>query len=71
MPFRLTNAPAMLERQMYTVLVIFIGTGVLVYLDDVLIYAASVDELFSPMRTLLERLRAACIKCKPSKCNFV
>ena len=70
MPFGLTNAPATFQRLMNQVLQGLVGDGVLVYLDDVLIFAENYPELLSRMCRVFERLRAAGLKCKPTKCQL-
>ena len=70
MPFGLTNAPATFQRLMNSVLGGLVGHGVLVYLDDVLVYAEDFPALLSRLCKVLERLRAAGLKCKPSKCQL-
>ena len=45
MPFGLCNAPATFQRLMEKVLGQLEGSGVLIYLDDVLLYTADPEEL--------------------------
>lgn len=53
---------------MKSVVVSLIGIGVLVYLNYVLLYAASVEELFKRISVVLKRLPETGPKCKQSKC---
>ena len=45
MPLGLCNAPATFQRLMEKILETLIGYGLLVYLDDVFIYAETSEEL--------------------------
>ena len=53
MPFGLCNAPATFQRLMERILGPLIGNGVLVYLDDVLIYSESPDQLIEVLDKVL------------------
>ena len=44
MPFGLSTAPAMFQRMMNTAFFEMLDRGVLVYLDDVLIYSKTIEE---------------------------
>ena len=70
MPFGLCNAPATFQRLMEKVLGPLINHGVLVYLDDVLLYAEDANELIDLLRKVLKLLNAAGLKCKASKCSL-
>ena len=69
MPFGVMNVPAVFQRLMQRVL-----SGlrfVSVYLDDVIVYSAMLEEHVSHLRIVFERLRTAGLKLKPTKCKFV
>ena len=70
MPFGLCNAPATFQRLMEKILGGHIGRGVLVYLDDVLIYAETPEELLEKLLQVLQLLERAGLKCKASKCSL-
>ena len=42
----------------------------LVYLDDIIVYSADVDTHLDRLRAVFERLQAAGLKLKPSKCRL-
>ena len=70
MPFGLCNAPATFQRLMEKILGPLVGNGVLVYLDDVLLYAEDATRLLELLRKVLKLFSAAGLKCKPSKCSL-
>ena len=70
MPFGLCNAPASFQRLMQRMLGSLLGLGVLVYIDDVLIYAETPEQLIEILSTVLKLLRNAGLKCKASKCSL-
>lgn len=70
MPFGLTNAPATFQRLMDATLRDLIGPFVLVYLDDVIVFSRSIDEHVSHLRAVFDRLHAANLHLKLSKCSF-
>ena len=70
MPFGLCNAPATFQRLLERVLGSLIGLGVLVYIDDVLIYAETPEQLIEILSTVLKRFANAGRKCKSSKCSL-
>ena len=70
MPFGLTNAPATFQRLMSQ---LFSGPEwdfAFVYLDDILIASASIDEHLGHVEKVLQRLKQSGLRLKPSKCMF-
>jgi hypothetical protein len=70
MPFGSMNAPATFQRLMDRVLSGMTWRQVLVYLDDVLLFSRTWDEHIKSIREVLNRLKIANLKLKPSKCVF-
>ena len=68
MPFGLCNAPATFQCLMERVLGTMIHRGVLVYIDDVLIYAETPEQLIEILWLVLRLLIQAGLKYKASQC---
>ncbi len=47
----------------------YIGKFIQVYLDDVIIYSNNLDEHKRHIKVVLEKIRKANLKLKPSKCQ--
>ena len=71
MPFGLKNAPATFQRLMDLVLTGLQGTELFVYLDDIVLYANSLEEHEEKFNKLMERLITANLKLQPDKCEFL
>lgn len=71
MPFGLKNAPATFQRLMDQTLSGLQGQELFVYLDDVVIYAKSLEDHRNKYNKLIERLRNANLKLQPDKCEFL
>ena len=68
MPFRLNNVLVTFQRLMNKVLRQYIEKFVQVYFDDVIIYSNNLDEHKRHIKAMLEKIREANLKLKPSKC---
>uniref|UniRef100_A0A5S6Q481 Reverse transcriptase n=1 Tax=Trichuris muris TaxID=70415 RepID=A0A5S6Q481_TRIMR len=71
MPFGLCNAPATFQRLMSKVLGSLQGSACLVYLDDIIVFGGTEDEHLERLRKVLECLKCAGLKVKPSKCKLL
>ncbi|GAB1869457.1 RNA-directed DNA polymerase [Camponotus japonicus] len=70
MPFGLCNAPATFERLMEKVLHGLLSKKCLVYLDDVIIFGKTFDEMMENLNIVFSRLKEANLKMNPKKCTF-
>ena len=70
MPFGSMNAPATFQRLMDRVLRGLTWRQCLVYIDDVLVFAATFEEHLESLNEVLTRIKAAGLKLKPTKCAF-
>ena len=70
LPYGLTNAPGIFQRQMNKILNGLIGKICMVYLDDIVIYSRTEAEHVKHLQQVLDRLRKAKLQLKPSKCHF-
>ena len=66
MSFGLTNAPSVFQRLMDLVLAGLTWDICLVYIDDVIVFSSSFEEHARRLEVVLQRLRAAHLKLKPS-----
>ena len=71
MPFGLKTAPATFQRLMDLTLTGLVGTELFVYLDDIVIYANTLEENEIKFNNLAERLRKANLHLQPDKCEFL
>ena len=70
MPFGLCNAPATFQRLMDMVLAGLQWTNCLVYLDDIIVVGKTFSQHLRNLTQVFERLRAAGLKLKPTKCHL-
>ena len=71
LPFVLKSAPATFQRIMDITLTGLIGTELFVYLDDIVIYANTLEEHEIKFNNLAERHRKANLHLQPHKCDFL
>ena len=71
MPFGLKNAPSTFQRVMDDVLRGLQNQICLVYLDDIIIFATSLQEHLERLRLVFDRLRDANLKIQVDKCEFL
>ena len=70
MPFGLTNAPADFQHFINDALHPFLDLFCMAYLDDILIYSATLEEHQEHVRRVLEALSRAGLHLKAEKCHF-
>ena len=70
MPFGLMNAPSTFQHLMESCLGEMHLNWCIIYLDDVIIFLKTPDEHIERLRGILQKLRNAGLKLKPSKCEF-
>jgi hypothetical protein len=70
MPFRLTNAPASMQRLMNDVLHEYLDIFTIVYLDDILIYSTNEEEHIKHVKLVLKKLEEYSLLLKLEKCEF-
>ncbi len=69
--FGLTNSPATFQTMMNNIFADLIGEGVVcVYMDDILVFAETREELSRVTRIVLEQLRKHKLYLKVEKCEF-
>ena len=56
---------------MNTVLSGLVGTKALIYLDDIVIWGATIEEHNQRLVEVFDRLRAQSLKLEPDKCKFL
>ena len=70
MPFGLCNSPSTFQRLMEQVLEGLTMRTCAVYIDDIIVFATSKDDLYARLAEVFERLRQANLTLKPKKCCF-
>lgn len=70
MSFGLCNAPATFERMMEKMLSGLRWTKCLVYIDDVIVFGKTFQEMLDNLGEVLERIKGYGLKLKPKKCKM-
>ena len=70
MPFGATNVPATFQRLMHDCLGKLNMNWCIVYLDDIIIFSDTKEEHLKRLEAVFQKLCAAGLKLKPSKCFF-
>jgi len=70
MPFGLSNAPSSFCRLMHIILKDLLYVQCLCYLDDIVVFANSPEQLLERLDAVFSRLQQYGLKAKPSKCVF-
>ena len=71
LPFGLANAPAHFSRLMQYVMHDHLFQIMLVYLDDLLVYADTFEEHLRRLQLIFDRLREVNLKLNPDKCSLM
>ena len=70
MPFGLTNGPATFQCLMETCLEEMHLKWCIIYLDYIIVFSKTPEEHIERLRSVFEKLAAAGLRLKPSKCEF-
>ena len=70
-PFGLTNVPSVFMRVMNRLFADLLDQGVVVFLDDILIYSENITDHFRLLATVFNHLRKYEFFCKLTKCSFL
>lgn len=70
MPFGLTNAPATFQGVMNTIFAPLLRRGVIVFMDDILVYSSTLKEHQALLTEVFEIIRKHRFFIKMSKCSF-
>ena len=70
LPFGLATAPATFQRMMHTMLEGILFKGVVVYLDDILVYGKDREEHNARLEEVFKRIQLAGLRINPGKCDI-
>lgn len=69
-PFGFTNSPAKFQRTMNEIFDKGLYRICVIYIDDILVFGKSEDELLNNLKWIFKRCRNKTVKLKKSKCKF-
>ncbi|GKT29052.1 hypothetical protein ADUPG1_001020, partial [Aduncisulcus paluster] len=70
LPFGLKSAPAIFQKTLQTLFSELLFHGVLVYLDDIIVYAKDKDQFLARLREVFNRLNAFGLTLNKEKCTL-
>lgn len=70
-PFGFTNSPAVYQRAMNNIFQDGLYTKVVIYIDDILVFGKTIEELMDNTRWVFDKCREYTVKLKKSKCEFM
>ena len=70
MPFGPTNAPETFQRLMESCLGELHLNWCIIYLDDIIVFSWRPEDHLHRLKAVFNKLKAACLKLKPSKCDL-
>lgn len=70
LPFGLTTAPSTYQRMMENILGDLIGVCVYVFIDDIIIFSADVEQHLVDLQRVFDRCEASGLRLKGSKCKM-
>ena len=71
MPFGIANAPATFQRLMESCLGELNLSWCIIYLDDIIVFSQTPEEHLVRLHAVFDKLKAARLKLKPSKCELL
>ncbi len=71
LPFGLCNSPATFSRLMGKCLGDMQGNGIIIYLDDIMVFSSTALEMAERLAAVFQRIREYGLKLKPNKCHFM
>lgn len=71
LPMGLKNAPATFQKMMTKVLEGALDKSALLYMDDIIAYAPTLEDKIKSLRRIFSRLREHGLRLQPEKCRFL